>query len=102
MNMSKLYSRSPRLTPEDYLDLANFQFGRCAICEVIPKQHTFRYRKQGKWVTRKQGLVIDHNHRTGQLRGLLCNKCNIGIGYFGEDVWILASAIKYLLRTGGL
>jgi hypothetical protein len=41
-------------------------------------------------------LVVDHNHKTAQLRELLCNTCNMGIGLFKDDVSVLANAIKYL------
>ena len=42
--------------------------------------------------------VIDHDHKTGKLRGLLCHQCNIGIGNFKDDVNILMNAILYLSR----
>lgn len=44
---------------------------------------------------------VDHNHISGELRGLLCSKCNTGIGYFKEDKNILISAINYLKKWGG-
>ena len=42
--------------------------------------------------------VIDHDHKTGKLRGLLCHQCNVGIGNFKDDVNILLTAILYLSR----
>ena len=39
---------------------------------------------------------IDHDHRTGRIRGPLCDRCNRGIGYFKDDVALLARAIEYL------
>ena len=42
--------------------------------------------------------VIDHDHKTGKLRGLLCHQCNVGIGNFKDDVNILMNAILYLSR----
>jgi hypothetical protein len=41
-------------------------------------------------------LAVDHNHSTGNIRGILCNYCNRGIGDFRESREHMASAIKYL------
>jgi len=41
-------------------------------------------------------LKIDHNHLTNEIRGLLCNKCNAGIGFLQENLKILQNAINYL------
>ena len=48
---------------------------------------------------RNSRLCIDHDHRTGEFRGLLCSSCNIGIGKFRDDVAILKAAMEYLLRA---
>lgn len=58
---------------------------KCEICREIR-------------ITKKipKGLVIDHNHKTGKFRGILCDKCNRGIGYFLENTNSLKNAIKYL------
>lgn len=45
---------------------------------------------------RMGGYALDHNHATGQLRGLLCNPCNVGIGNFREEPKIFAAALAYL------
>ena len=47
---------------------------------------------------KKNQAVIDHDHKTGELRGLLCHQCNVGIGNFKDDVNILMNAILYLSR----
>jgi hypothetical protein len=41
---------------------------------------------------------IDHDHKTGEVRGLLCKRCNVGIGMFLDNPELLKSAIKYLIR----
>lgn len=56
--------------------------GHCAICRCIPK---------GK-------LALDHDHKTGKLRGLLCVLCNTALGKFKDDPDILMRAIEYLKR----
>jgi hypothetical protein len=78
------YNRTRRtgITPQQYLNKLNEQNGVCAICS--------------KECTR--ALAIDHNHTTGQLRGLLCNKCNRGIGYLNDDVNLVQKAMEYLKR----
>lgn len=64
-------------------ELWNKQDRKCAICSE-PIQ------KQGK------GTHIDHNHDTGKVRGLLCPRCNTGLGQFRDDISILQKAIRYL------
>ena len=59
------------------------QGGRCAICGAV---------KSG----RKDGFfAIDHDHKTGIVRGILCIRCNNGLGYI-ENAKMLKSALKYL------
>ena len=41
-------------------------------------------------------LVVDHDHSSNKVRGLLCNKCNSGIGLFGENLNFLNGALKYV------
>jgi hypothetical protein len=43
-------------------------------------------------------LSYDHCHRTGKFRGWLCTRCNAGIGFFKDDLVLLASAIRYLTK----
>lgn len=60
-----------------------FNHSACAICGSAPK---------GK----KKVLALDHCHSTGELRGLLCSACNVGLGFFRDNAKLLRSAIKYL------
>jgi Autographiviridae endonuclease VII len=59
------------------------QKGCCAICG----KHQMELKRR---------LCLDHCHETGKLRGLLCSKCNTGIGMLGDDVTRLQSALRYL------
>lgn len=70
------------ITPEQYFELLAAQGGRCAICELKPR--TMR-------------LAVDHNHKTGAVRGLLCTSCNHKVlGGAKESVQVLRRAANYL------
>lgn len=71
--------RAYQITKEEYLKMIKDSNGKCAICKLKVKE-----------------LTVDHNHRTGKVRGVLCHKCNSAIGLFMENVKNLKSAIKYL------
>ena len=45
---------------------------------------------------REDKMVVDHDHLSGNVRGLLCNHCNRGLGHFRDNIGFLESAIKYL------
>lgn len=64
--------------------LAN-QEGKCAVCRTTTPG--------GK------GWVVDHDHVTGKVRGILCLTCNTGIGHLKDDVNVLKAAVVYLERT---
>ncbi len=70
-------------TPEEFDRLFYEQKGMCAVC--------------GTSDFGKRGIFIDHNHQTKKVRGLLCHRCNTGLGYFRDNRAFLASAIKYLI-----
>lgn len=59
------------------------QGGRCAICNEVPRGV----------------LCVDHCHRNGRVRGLLCRKCNMGIGLLRDDPELLAQAAAYLRKS---
>lgn len=74
---------------EDYAKMLEVQKGVCAICKK-PETHV----KNGKLAM----LAVDHCHSAGHVRGLLCVNCNLGIGYFKDDITALESAIAYLKK----
>jgi len=45
---------------------------------------------------KSEKLCLDHNHKTGKIRGLLCSKCNYGLGLFQDNIDFLKNSIKYL------
>jgi len=71
------------MTPSCYVELLNKQGGGCAICGAIAN-------KSGK------RLPVDHCHNTGKNRGILCDKCNRGVGLMNDDPTLLRKAIAYL------
>lgn len=68
------------MTVEEYDALAARQEGRCGICRTTPSE----------------ALVVDHDHDSGEVRGLLCDKCNRGLGHFGDNPELLERAAVYL------
>ncbi len=75
------------ITKEEYEEMFEKQSGCCYICN-IPSDEAAR-----------GVLFIDHDHddRT-KIRGLLCNSCNLGIGWFEENPKIMERAISYLVE----
>jgi Recombination endonuclease VII len=73
------------LTVDEYDEILKRQDYKCAICG-----NTSPNRK----------LAIDHNHKTKEIRGLLCGNCNRGIGHLKDSVDILQKAVKYLQERG--
>lgn len=66
------------LTPEQYNEMFERQEGKCKVCKEEIK------------------LVVDHCHTTGEVRGLLCNGCNTGLGLFKDSIDRLEEAVVYL------
>lgn len=70
------------ITLDEYNKILAAQNGVCAICKV--PHHPER------------PLVVDHDHDSGEVRGLLCSECNTGIGLLGDNPQTLLSACAYL------
>lgn len=71
------------VTKKQYLELLTLQDEKCAICKM-------------SIIDNKRNLSVDHCHKLKLVRGLLCTKCNFGLGYFNDDEELLNKAIKYL------
>jgi hypothetical protein len=69
------------ITLAEYEHMMVSQNGACAICKRKPE---------------KKFLAVDHCHATDRIRGLLCDRCNRGIGFFGDDPKTLRRAARYL------
>lgn len=70
---------------KDYKAMLEEQNSSCAICGITAEE-------DGK------KLVVDHNHETLRVRGLLCWRCNSGLGFFKDNQIHLAMAIEYLVK----
>lgn len=79
-HLRKLYG----IGVEDYESLYRFQAGKCSICERRP--------------TKERRLVVDHDHATGEVRGLLCGRCNLALGALEDRKDWLNRARSYLKK----
>lgn len=73
------------ITEAEVTTLLSRQKNRCAICRSAKPYGS------GDW-------AIDHDHVTGQVRGLLCSKCNLALGLFQDDPKVLAAAVRYVSK----
>lgn len=71
------------LTPTEYLKLGYLQNWECAICRTSQTEL-------------ERGLVVDHDHTSGDVRALLCTLCNLILGYAKDDVKLLTQAALYV------
>ena len=78
-----MYKANYGITLDEYNEMFEKQDGRCAICKE--KQNNF--------------LAVDHDHKSGQVRALLCRKCNLMLGFARDNKTILRLAIEYLKKA---
>lgn len=76
-------------TYSEYEALIKKQKNRCGCCGNKPSG-------------RNVSLCIDHDHKTNQIRGLLCSRCNVGIGKLGDTLEAIQNALNYLKRAYGV
>lgn len=70
------------ITEVEYKQLLKLQAGRCAICNGPPEIRSYLY--------------VDHSHDTGEVRGLLCHSCNLGLSNFKDNKQVIEKSIIYL------
>ena len=80
-NIMKKYG----ITADEYFEMLNEQENTCALCD---REHAGELKR----------LAVDHCHKTGKVRGLLCEACNRALGMFHDDVERLFKAIDYLTK----
>jgi hypothetical protein len=79
------HRRITRISKVEYEALLQAQNNACAICLRTVEEIN-------------RTLDVDHDHVTDKVRGLLCNKCNLGLGYFKDNIDNLLSAKTYLTK----
>lgn len=89
---AQMLKRFHGITLLDYKKMLEEQNGLCAICGKEETRRDFRYNNL-------IDLAVDHDHKTGKVRGLLCSNCNKAIGVFQDNTELLQSAINYLNRN---
>jgi Recombination endonuclease VII len=77
--------RAYGIDQKEYEQMLAKQGGVCAICNESPSNKD-----------RGHKLHIDHDHKTGKVRGLLCSMCNTSIGYLRDDPRLVLAALTYL------
>lgn len=82
----RMHARRP--TKDVYENFLNAQNNVCAICSL---PETYRSRSGDT-----KSLALDHCHETGRFRGLLCQRCNVVLGYVKDDPSILKKMMGYL------
>ena len=73
------------LTRESFDELKKKSGGMCGLCGLPMRIYN-----------------VDHDHKTGKVRGFLCSKCNTGLGLLNDDIKLLQRAIEYIKASGNL
>jgi hypothetical protein len=81
-HLQRLYGINLR----EYTEFLEDQDHSCAICTIHLSEYSQRFKH----------FHVDHDHSTGEVRGLLCHNCNRALGMLQDDVVVLENAIKYL------
>lgn len=92
-----VYKMKYGITFDEYCALCEAVDNKCPICGGQAKPPDIEMNEKGKGP--KGALVLDHCHTTKNVRGVLCAKCNVGLGMFNDDIDSLANAILYLSNS---
>lgn len=85
----KHIERTYGISLEYYNSLREIQKYKCAICRIPEGQF-------------EEALIVDHDHNTGEVRGLLCKRCNSGLGFMKDSPKRLIRAARYLYSKKNL
>jgi hypothetical protein len=83
------------ISREDYISMEEAQNNKCAIC--LETETAPNIWKEGEY----RRLALDHNHKTGEIRGLLCYRCNTTLGKIDDNIELLEKMVTYLKETNG-
>lgn len=79
----RVLERIYKMRPGQYAEMHKTQKGLCKICG-------------GSEEVKGRYLAVDHCHKTGKVRALLCSRCNLGLGHFNDDSAVVRKALEYL------
>ena len=85
------------ITRDDWHWMLKEQNYSCKMCKKIMNEKWAVDPRKGRY---RSEIYVDHNHRTGKVRGLLCHACNTVIGHADDNVTILQEGIVYLKKNG--
>lgn len=83
---ARIESLCDGMSIDEYTELLKLQDGRCGICRRMPTWTLATWKR----------FQVDHDHKTSEVRGLLCSHCNAGLGQFRDKQDSLIAAVAYL------
>lgn len=87
MHVCASLTRKYGISLDEYDRMLEEQGNECAVCDRTPEDNGRR-------------LAVDHNHSTGEVRGLLCDQCNVALGKLQDSPALLRNALAYLENRG--
>lgn len=87
------YAKHHKVLPQELFSIIKKSKGKCQICQKTLVLHGMEK------VNGKNKACIDHSHKTGKIRGILCFNCNSGLGHFSDSLETMKTAITYLRQS---